>query len=57
MLTQAELAALVQILNRAPVSAAEKLWLVDILNRLAQTPPSTIPPARQQPEPDGHRNQ
>jgi hypothetical protein len=52
MLTQAELAALVQILNRAPVSAAEKLWLVDVLNKLAR---EAVIPA--QPEPDGHRNQ
>jgi hypothetical protein len=35
MLTAQELQGLVQILNRAPVTAGEGLWLQKIINRLA----------------------
>jgi hypothetical protein len=35
MLTQDELAGLVELLNRMPMSTAEKLWLQIIINRLA----------------------
>lgn len=35
MITHAELAALVAILQRVPVTAAEKLWLQALVDRLS----------------------
>lgn len=40
-MTEAELMALVEILNRAPVSQAEKLFLQALINRLGAKLPST----------------
>ena len=33
-MTQDELIALIEIINRAPVTTAERLWLIGVLNQL-----------------------
>lgn len=38
-MTEEELAALVQLLNRIPVSNAERLWLQDLVKRLTPATP------------------
>lgn len=48
-MTQQELAALVEILNRAPVSAAERLWLQMLITRFEREIKENDKPHQAQP--------
>jgi hypothetical protein len=40
MMTEQEAQALIQLLQRTPMTTAETLWISDLLDRLRQRPPT-----------------